>query len=147
MGIPKTLPDRSSKLLDRGEAEDVLQAAQPLLARIRRRGALRTRLAREIEVLHLLSDTSLRPGPELDEFIDKTVVYHRLGGQIDALTERLSAMGAAVRDRDACWVDFNCLRPDGVAVYCWRSGEPCISHWHFLHEDHAARRPLEPSPS
>lgn len=70
---PKTVADRS-KLLDRGEAEGVLRFAQPLLVRIQRRAALRARLAREIEVLQLLSDTSLRPGRELDEFIGKTVV-------------------------------------------------------------------------
>lgn len=146
MGVPKTAADRT-RLLDRGEAEDVLHAVEPLLKRIRRRVALRARLGREIEVLQLLSDSTPRPGAELDELVNKTVVYHRLGGQIDALAERLTTYGAAVRNRDACWVDFNCLRPDGVAVYCWRTGEPHITHWHLLHEDHAARRPLEPSAS
>lgn len=146
MVVPKTVPDRS-KLLDWSEAEQVLLDVQPLLGRIRRRVALRARMAAEIEVLQLLSDTALRHGAELDELVDKTVAYHRLGGQIDAMTDRLAALGVAIRNRDACWVDFNCLRPDGVAVYCWQSGEPHISHWHFLHEDHAARRPLEPSAS
>lgn len=146
MSIRKPLSDRA-KVLDHGEAEGVLQAVQPLLRRIRRRVALRERLAGEIEVLQLLSDTTLRAGPELDELVAKTVFYHRLGGQIDAAAESLAALGAAVRNRDACWVDFNCLRPDGVAVYCWHRGEPHITHWHLLREDHAARRPLEPSAS
>lgn len=146
MTIRRPFSDRA-KVLDRGEAEGVLQAVQPVLRRMRRRVALRERLAGEIEVLQLLSDTALRPGPELDELVDKTVLYHRLAGQIDAAAESLNAMGAAVRNRDACWVDFNCLRPDGVAVYCWHRDEPHIAHWHLLREDHTARRPLEPSAS
>jgi hypothetical protein len=145
MGGPRTA-DRS-RVLDLAEAERLLPDVRALARRINRRVALRARFERELSVLQLLSDAAPHPGAELDELVDKSVRYHRLGGQIDALAERLASLGCTVRKRDATHVDFTILRPDGLAVLCWRQGEAGIGHWHFLHEDHAVRRELEPAAS
>jgi hypothetical protein len=141
MNVSRAFADRS-KVFELAEAEQLLPVVRALAARIRRRVALRRRLERELEVLNVLNDVAPRPGPELHELVDKTVQYHRLGGQIDALAESLGALGCKVRGRDAHCVDFTCLRDDGLAVFCWRDDEEHVSHWHFMHEDHSARRPV-----
>src|SRR5262245_389426 len=139
MGVPRTLADRS-RVLELDEASLLLPAVRTLGARIDRRVALRRRLENEVVVLQLLSDASSETGVDFQEFVDKKIRYHVLGGQIDALAEKLAEFGAIVRGRDATYVDFVCLRPDGLAVFCWRRAEERISHWHSLHEPHSHRR-------
>jgi len=141
MAVPRTAPDRS-RVLDLAEAEGLLPLVGTIARRISRRVALRARVERELAVLQLLSDVTPSRGPELDELVDHSVRFHRLGGQIDALVERLTALGCAVRNRDARHVDFTMLRPDGLALLCWRQGEERITHWHHLREEHAVRRQL-----
>jgi hypothetical protein len=144
MSVPRTLTDRS-RVLDLPEAERLLPVVRALARRINRRVALRARVERQLAILQLLSDATPRPGPELDELVDQSVRFHRLGGQIDALADRLASLGCTVRNRDATHVDFTILRPDGLAVLCWHRDEDRIGHWHFLHEEHAVRRELAPA--
>jgi hypothetical protein len=135
-------PADHSKVLDLDEAERLLPLVRTLVDRIERRVALRRRLELQMSVLQLLCDMAAELGADFQEFVDKKIRYHRLGGQIDALAERLGALGVVVRDRDASYADFTCLRDDGLAVFCWRRGEGRIGHWHFMHERHTARRRL-----
>lgn len=144
MGEPRTLADHS-RVLDLDEAERLLPLVRTIAARIDRRVALRHRLEDELTVLEVLIDTSEQTGADFHEFVDKKIRYHRLGGQIDALVDRLAALGVALRDRDATYADFTCLRDDGLAAFCWRRGEGGITHWHRLHEAHARRRALPPA--
>ena len=139
MGASRILPDRS-KVLDLDEANRLLPRVQVLMARMRRRVALRQRLATEMLVLQVVCDSCTGDTPDFEEYLDKKVRYHRLGGQVDALVDRLAELGCVVRNRDASWVDFTYMRQDGLAVLCWRHGEDRISHWHFMHESHADRR-------
>ncbi len=145
MGVPRTL-DRS-RVLNLDEAELLLPLVRAMARRIGRRVAVRARVERELAVLQLLSDSTPRPGPELDELVDHSVRFHRLGGQIDAMVERLAMLGCSVRNRDPRHVDFTILRPDGLALLCWRQDEDHITHWHFLHEGHDVRRELAAAPS
>jgi hypothetical protein len=140
MGVPRTLNDRS-RVLDLDEAERLLPLVRREARRISQRVAVRARIERQLSILQLLSDTSPQPGAELDDLVDRSVRFHRLNGQIGARIERLNALGCSVRG-DARHVDFTTLRPDGLAVLCWRHDEDHITHWHFLHEDHDARREL-----
>ena len=140
----RTLVDRS-KVVDLEEANRILPQVRTLVERIGRRVALRQRLSNEIVVLQLVYESSAgATGPEFQEFLDKSVRYHRLGGQVDAFVDRLAGMGCVVRDRDPRWADFTFLREDGLALLCWRRSEPSVAHWHFMHEPHSARRLLEP---
>jgi hypothetical protein len=141
VGGARTLADRS-KILDLREASGLLPTVRTLGARIDRRVALRRRLESEVLVLQVLSDASNHSGTDFQEFVDKKIRYHVLGGQIDALADKLAEQGALVRHRDASYVDFICLRHDGLAAFCWHRGEERISHWHSLHEQHTRRRPL-----
>lgn len=142
MSVPR-LDDRSP-VLDLEDANRLLPLVRTLAARIDRRVALRRRLEDELIVLQLVSDSADQNGAEFQEFVDKKIRYHRLGGQIDALVERLARHGVVVRGRDASYVDFTCLRDDGLAVFCWHRGEASVCHWHFLHESHPDRHPLSP---
>ena len=145
MSAPRTIDDRSP-VLELEEANELLPLVRMLASRIERRVALRRRLEDELVVLELVSDTADSVGTDFQEYVDKKIRYHRLGGQIDALVERLARLGVVVRGRDAAFVDFTYLRDDGLALYCWRRGEDRIGHWHYLHETHAERRPLAPTP-
>lgn len=135
-----------ARLQDIDGAHRVLPLLRTIVRRIRRRQALRQRLERELLVLQLLSDAAAEPGAEFYEFVDTSVRYHRLGGQIDALVERLRGLGAEVRNRDATHVDFPYLRDDGIAALCWDPCEDTVTHWHPLHEPHETRRLLQPPP-
>ena len=145
MSASRTIDDRSP-VLELEEANGLLPLVRMLASRIERRVALRRRLEDELLVLQLVSDCVEHAGTDFQEYVDKKIRYHRLGGQIDALVERLARLGVVVRGRDAAFVDFTCLRDDGLALFCWRRGEERIGHWHFLHETHAERRPLRPIP-
>jgi hypothetical protein len=142
MDSARTLDDRRRHVLALDEANRLLPFVRTYAARINRRSALRRRLESELLVLEVIGDVAPQTRDDFHEFVDKNVRYHRLGGQVDALAERLATVGAVVRDRDASWVDFTCLRRDGLAVFCWRKGEERISHWHLMHEPHAKRRRL-----
>jgi hypothetical protein len=141
MAVPRSVADKCH-VLDLDEAGRVLPLVRALARRLALRLAVQARVERQLAILQLLSDTSPQPGPELDELVDHSVRFHRLAGQIDAMIERLRSMGCGVRDRDAQHVDFTTLRPDGLAVFCWRQGEDEIGHWHLLHEGHDQRREL-----
>ena len=145
MGASRSVADRS-RVLELAEANRLLPVVHKLVSRIDRRVSLRHRLKNEIVVLELVVESS-RHGRsvEFQEFLAKSVRYHRLAGQVDALVDRLCGMGCVVRDRDARCVDFTFLRPDGLAFFCWRRSEESITHWHHMHEPHSSRRPLEPS--
>jgi len=130
-------------LFDRDEAERLLDRVRPVAARIAKRRAVQNRLAERLVILRLLHESAPDSPSEFHEFVDTTVRYHRLGGQIDALVEKLAQAGVQVRDRDATHLDFAMLRDDGVAAFCWKLGEPRVTHWHSLHAPHAARRPLD----
>jgi hypothetical protein len=141
VSVRRALADRG-RVLDLAEASELLPTVRTVGARIDRRVALRRRLENEVIVLQVLTDATAQIGTDFQEFVEKKVRFHVLGGQIDALAEKLAEHGALVRGRDATYVDFVCLRPDGLAVFCWRRGEERISQWHRLHEPHAHRRPL-----
>ena len=132
-----------SRVLDVAEANALLPSVRTLSARIRRRVAVMQRQQREMLVLELVGElSSARANHDLLELVDKSVRYHRLRGQVDALVECFARMGCSVRDRDANHVDFTYLRQDGLACLCWKLGEERVTHWHHMHEGHAARRPL-----
>jgi hypothetical protein len=132
-----------SRVLDVAEANALLPAVRTLSARIRRRVAVMQRQQREMLVLQLVGEiSSVHANHDLFELVDKSVRYHRLRGQVDALVECFARMGCAVRDRDATHIDFTYLRPDGLALLCWKHGEETVSHWHHMHEGHSSRRPL-----
>jgi len=141
MDSARALDDRH-RVLGLEEANCLLPVVRTFAARINRRSALRRRLENEMLVLEVISDVSTQTGSDFQEFVDKNVRYHRLGGQVDALVDRLAMIGAVVRDRDASFVDFTCLRRDGLAVFCWRRGDDRIGHWHLMHESHGQRRRL-----
>ncbi len=130
------------RVLDLADSNGLLPRVRTILARIRRRDALRHRLESEMVVLQVLGDMSRGRNADFLEFVDKNVRFHRLGGQIDALVEHLASLGCVVRNRDAHWVDFVFLRDDGLAHMCWHQGEEVVSHWHYMHEPHDVRRPL-----
>lgn len=132
--------DGHRRVLELEEANRLLPVVRTCAARINRRHALRRRLENELLVLQVIAEIAAQTSTDFQEFVDKNVRYHRLGGQIDAWVERLASFGVIVRDRNAAFVDFTCLRRDGLAVFCWRKGEERVSHWHFMHEPHALRR-------
>lgn len=131
------------RVLDLADSNGLLPRVRTILARIRRRDALRRRLESEMTVLQVLGDMSRGRNAEFLEFVDKNVRFHRLGGQIDALVEHLESLGCIVRNRDPHWVDFVFLRDDGLAHLCWQQGEDDVAYWHYMHESHDKRRSLE----
>jgi hypothetical protein len=141
MGASRIPADRCH-VVDVHEANAILPLVRILAARTRRRVALRQRLESRMMILQLVCETCSRRSPDFQEYLDKKLRYHRLGGQVDALVDRLARLGCVVRNHDASWVDFTFLRQDGLAVLCWRLGEDAVAHWHFMHETHSDRRRL-----
>lgn len=57
--------------------------------------------------------------------------------------ERLSTLGAQLKDLDQGLVDFFTARGKDLAYLCWKDGEDRIRFWHDLESGFAGRRPLE----
>jgi len=130
------------RVLDLEQANALIASARLVARRMSRRAALMLRLEAEVDVLRVACEGANRHNPDLQELIEKSVRYHRLSGQIDALVECLAELGCEVRNRDVTHLDFRFLREDGLAFFCCGPDESSIHHWHHMHEPHDQRRPL-----
>ena len=138
---PRTLAKRV-RVLDLDQANALISQARLIARRMSRRAALMLRLEAEIDVLRAACEGASRHNPDLQELIEKSVRFHRLSGQIDALVERLAELGCEVRNRDTTHLDFRFLRDDGLAFFCCGPDDHAIDCWHHMHESHSQRRPL-----
>jgi hypothetical protein len=78
--------------------------------------------------------------PELtslkSEMRDHIKIYHAGWREIEAL-------GLVVKDYRMGLIDFQGRRGTELVWWCWKYGEPAVSHWHPLDEGFDTRRPLE----
>ena len=56
--------------------------------------------------------------------------------------ERITELGAQVKDIDQGLIDFPARRGDETVLLCWHVGEDDIRYWHGLEEGFAGRKPL-----
>jgi hypothetical protein len=56
--------------------------------------------------------------------------------------ERISELGAVVKDLDTGLVDFPAMRGGEEVFLCWQLGEEEIRYWHGLEEGFAGRKEL-----
>lgn len=62
--------------------------------------------------------------------------------EIARCIERITALGAQVKDLDQGLIDFPARRGDETVLLCWQVGEDDIRYWHGLEEGVAGRKPL-----
>lgn len=68
--------------------------------------------------------------------------WSRTLARVAELFERIEDWGVIIRDIDTGLVDFPALIGGQEAFYCWRLGEPEVSHWHSPDDGFKGRRRL-----
>jgi hypothetical protein len=63
--------------------------------------------------------------------------------EINALIERVKAMGAEVKDLDLGLIDFRAQKDGRVVYLCWKLGEERVEWWHELNTGYASRERLD----
>ena len=104
-------------------------------------------LQNEIQVLGAI-ETSGATSRNLDvrDLREKEARCARLFEEFRAGLNDLASRGCILRDLDLGLVDFYTMAKDRVVCLCWRSGEPCVTHWHPTDEGFSGRRPLAELP-
>lgn len=98
---------------------------------------------RRYELLSAEATDTSGEAPEqiaLREEVD--AVAHRINGYM----EELSQIGCIFKGFDTGLVDFHGTRDGRDIYFCWKYGEPAVSHWHELDAGYSGRQPLEHEP-
>ena len=66
-----------------------------------------------------------------------------IAGRISEYVEELSTVGCLLKGFDDGLVDFYGKRDGGDVFWCWKLGEPRITHWHDVDTGFAGRRLLD----
>lgn len=81
--------------------------------------------------------TFLQPEAELD-FLITVLGMHE---------ERISSLGAQLKDENKGLVDFPCKRGGQELLLCWQLGEPEIQFFHGLYDGVRGRKPIDLLPA
>jgi|SRR6185369_6118249 len=68
--------------------------------------------------------------------------FQRQSRKFERDLEKLSKLGAQLKDLDSGLVDFYSLRGSEVIFLCWKEGESEINHWHDLEGGFRSRKSL-----
>ena len=99
-----------------------------------------------LEILHLICNRSVASdNPDLQEYLNHKVKYHRKISEFEGLLLHLEAEGYLLRDLEKGVVHFLGRKGGKNVLLCWKEGEKSISHWHSLQDgstDEDGRRPI-----
>jgi hypothetical protein len=57
--------------------------------------------------------------------------------------DKISDLGAMVKDLDVGLIDFSTLYQDREVYLCWKFGEPGILFWHAIEDGFRGRKPVD----
>ena len=128
-------------LFTREEADAMLPQVAPLLWQAQRLKRDHDEAQQRLAGLEAKGRSN---GHGLDAEISSTrLAAQRAVTEVNAIIERVRAMGIEVKDLDLGLIDFRSQR-DGREVYlCWKLGEESVLWWHELDTGYASRQPLE----
>ena len=132
----------SDRIFTRAEAEEALRTLRPVAERmVELRARQREAAARHADLRGSLASNG--HGLTVNDLALAEEELVRLGAELGACVEELTAAGAQVKDLDAGLLDFPALRDGEEILLCWRVGEERIDFWHGADEGFAGRKPLD----
>jgi len=126
------------------EANALLPRVRKLLKSLREQRNLVLRTQAQIEIEEMTGmDASQKLTPAAQAAITQWMdTFHLQTRQFEDQLEKLSQLGAHLKDLDAGLVDFYSLRGREIVFLCWREEEVEIGHWHSLQGGYPTRKPL-----
>ncbi len=130
-----------SRLFTREEADNILLHIAPLLWQARELKKQHDECAAQSEALQAQAKGN-------GHGIDVELARARTGQQqaameINAIIERVKALGAEVKDVDIGLIDFRAQKDGRVVYLCWKLGEERVEWWHELNTGYASRERLD----
>jgi hypothetical protein len=130
-----------SRTFTREEADGLLPHIAPLLWQARELKKKHDECVAQVEALQAQAKGN-------GHGIDVELVRARSGQQqsaveINAIIERVKAMGAEVKDIEMGLIDFRHEKDGRVVYLCWKLGEERVEWWHELNTGFASRQRLD----
>jgi hypothetical protein len=130
-----------SRLFTRDEADSMLPHVAPLLWQARELKKKHDEYAAQIEALKAQAKGN-------GHGTDVELAHARNGqasaaAEINALIERVKAMGPEVKDIGMGLIDFRSEKEGRVIYLCWKLGEERVEWWHELNTGYASRERLD----
>lgn len=79
---------------------------------------------------------------ESQEQLDLKAQIDAVAGRINGFLGELEQIGCEFKGFDEGLVDFHGRLDDKEILWCWKSGEERITHWHDLETGFAGRQPI-----
>ena len=132
------------KLVTLQEANALLPQVRLSLRSLRDLKAVILRGQAQIEIEEMTgTDASQKLTPAAQAAITQWMeTFHLQTRQFEDQLEKLSQLGAHLKDLDVGLVDFYSLRGREIVFLCWREEEVEITHWHSLQGGYPTRKPI-----
>lgn len=132
---------RPTRFFTVDEANALLPEVEPLVVRLQRLGQELSEVRSRLAGLQwkVRANGHLAPA----DLAADTRRARELAEEVQALVERIQALGCEVKDIELGLVDFPALRNGRPVYLCWRLGEPRVAYWHELDTGFAGRRPVD----
>jgi hypothetical protein len=123
------------------EANAMLETVRPLTEEmVAHRRALAQAMARQDRIEGKVRTNGGAMAPR--EPAELAAVVAEEAEAVARCLERISELGAVVKDLDTGLVDFPAMRGGEEVFLCWQLGEEEIRYWHGLEEGFAGRKEL-----
>lgn len=130
-----------SRLFTREEADNILPHIAPLLWQARELKKQHDECAAQTEALQAQAKGN---GHGIDvEHARARAGQQQAAMEINAIIERVKALGAEVKDVDIGLIDFRAQKDGRVVYLCWKLGEERVEWWHELNTGYASRERLD----
>ena len=98
----------------------------------------------EIDAVELVSekDDSGASAP-VSQRIEK---YNKAVARFYETVDEVHSVGCFLKDVDLGLIDFYGLHEGRVVYFCWKLGEPAVTHWHEVGQGYMTRQPIPPNP-
>ncbi len=96
-------------------------------------------LNRATQHIRMAGGSRVSPGPFLALRARKDAASSALA----AAVERVTGLGAQIKDLDIGLIDFPTLYRGREVLLCWKLGEQQIAFWHGLEEGFRGRKPID----
>jgi hypothetical protein len=96
-------------------------------------------LNRATQRIRMAGGSRVSPGPFLALRARKDAAYTAL----NAAVERVSELGAQIKDLDIGLIDFPTRYRGREVLLCWKLGEERIAFWHGVDEGFQGRKPID----
>ena len=133
------MPAREWRLFTVAQADAVIAAVEPLLARMT---SAASRLVAAKARLDQLTE-AMRANGHGEETLSLQAEIEALVGELQEVVAACEAVGIEVKDFERGIVDFPARYQGRFIMLCYRPGEGRIRYWHEVDDGFAGRQPID----